>query len=567
MKRNILFLIFILVFGFIIIPNVYAQDDGVSKVTIIHNGESKDYNNIKTALDALQDGDTIKFLTDIVSKNYGTDEINKTVTIAKNVTVDFNNQKIGLPFVVDKNKTVTFITGPKEITIDNKPVITLEDGAKAIINGGTYKRLSYAPPMVLTKSNSKLEVNNVTLEFSKVFTIDGSNSKIDINNSNIKGNINGFIVTKEAIGNTVNITGGTFKGSYGILSMDAGAKNNTFNFNNVEELRDDLEIKGENNTVNYVDTVQLGASSDYAVSVFGTNNKFTVGGKSSLKAGLGAIYTNSDTATVIINGGTFGTEKERTGGNRLTPVILSRGAKEITINDGTITGQVGIVALKGNININGGTITATNTNKDFHTIHFTYQESYNDDTYKDFGEDIDFYGAAIIADGNDTNINIKSGLFNATTDESIVTTDEKANYSVSGGIYNKPFNEEFVVPNEVELKINDKDLWYVGKDAKNAVNEAKKNSNNKIEVLQGDLTIENAAVGLKVKNSGKGSVVVNGQTVETGKEISAKESPVKEITATTENPNTYDNILLLIVIMVISALGFAFVTKKLHSKI
>lgn len=71
----------------------------------------------------------------------------------------------------------------------------------------------------------------------------------------------------------------------------------------------------------------------------------------------------------------------------------------------------------------------------------------------------------------------------------------------------------------------------------------------------------------KVKNAGKCSVVVNGQTVETGKEISAKESPVKEITATTENPNTYDNILLLITIMVISALGFAFVTKKLHSKI
>lgn len=200
MKRNTLFLIFVFVFEFIIIPNVYAQDDEVSKVTITHNGQNQDYNNIKNALDALQDGDTIKFLTDIVSKNYGTDEINKAITIIKNATVDFNNQKIGLSFIVGETKTVTFITGPKEITIDNKPVITLEDGAKAIINGGIYKRLSYAPPMVLTKSNSKLEVNNVTLEFFKVFTIDGSNSKIDIKNSNIKGNINGFIVTKEAIG-------------------------------------------------------------------------------------------------------------------------------------------------------------------------------------------------------------------------------------------------------------------------------------------------------------------------------------------------------------------------------
>ena len=142
MKKFIKLFIFILTFGLFILPNVKAE---TMNVTVIHGGTEKNYEKIKDALTALQDGDTIKFLTEVKDSIYGTNELNKKVIIDKNVTVDFNNQKLHLPFVIDKGKNVTLLSGGQDIDQGSKPVISIQDGASVVVDGGTYTKRSYAP--------------------------------------------------------------------------------------------------------------------------------------------------------------------------------------------------------------------------------------------------------------------------------------------------------------------------------------------------------------------------------------------------------------------------------------
>lgn len=587
MKRILSILLIVIVFILFITPLVQAASV-TNCVTLTHDGSSIDYQYVDKALEAAQDGDTIKFLTKITDGNFESRDPNLKIILNNNLTVNLNDQTFSKSFIVGNGKTVTFVGGAKEDRNlgGTYPFFTVEDNANATVNGGTFDK-SYAPAMFCVKSNAILKINNVTSSSGNVIELAGEKSTVEIVDSNLTGSTKGFKVKGKE--NKVNITGGTFEGSYGIFDFEKNATNNTFNLNRLESLGDDIKIDGENNSVIVKDTNHRAAASDYAVTVVGNNNTYNVSGNSIVEAGLGAIYANSDTASIIIDNAELRTYNEKT--DRLTPVIFSRDAKEITINDGTITGQVGIVALGGNININGGTITATNTDPEKNIVQFARTATYEPGTYEDFGGNIDFYGAAVIANGDDTKVNITGGNFTAATDEAIVSaTDTSANYAVSGGIYNKPFDTSFVVPGKLELSIGkteDDKAWYVGEDAINAVEEAKKDSDNTIDVLTGDITINDAVVGLKVKNSGAGAVSVNEAVVESNQTITATKVPNKDLPTNptnpsnptnspkptspsentntneiSENPETGDNIATYIILLIIGSIGLVGLTKK-----
>ena len=571
MKKFIKLFIFVLTFGLFILPNVKAE---TINVTVIHDGTEKNYEKINAALNDLQDGDTIKFLTEVKDSIYGTNELNKKVIIDKNVTVDFNNQKVHLPFVVKNGSQVKFIGGVSSSGGTPNSPITIEDNAKVVVDGGKYL-VSYAPPLFKVLSNVTLEIMNITVN-GNFCELAGNNSILKVNNSKIESGRKGFIINGNK--NTVNVTGGTFKGMYGVTEFAESADGNIFNFDKVESLTTELEMKGSNNTVNIKDTLHRGAISDYAVKVLGTNNTYKVSGNSVVKGGYGAIFTDSETAKVIIDGGSIETYNEDTKWNRLTPVIVSKNSGNITINGGTITGQVGIAVFNGNVNINGGTITSTNTDKEKYNVF--YDSKYFDSSYDNliplgnFGKDINFYGASVITDNN-AKVTITGGNFNSATEETLVSVNNnKNNYSVSGGIYNHPFNQEFIIPDKLELKITNKEnsLWYVGNDALTAVESAKKDDANVIEVLQGNLNIMNAKVGLLVKNSGNGKVTVNEKNVEKGLTVAAEAMPEKPQTNSNtnnekdsnkeKNPKTKDDIYTWISIISTGIVGLSYTIKK-----
>ena len=89
--------------------------------------------------------------------------------------------------------------------------------------------------------------------------------------------------------------------------------------------------------------------------------------------------------------------------------------------------------------------------------------------------------------------------------------DQETNikFSVSGGTFSTQVKEEFVAEGVAEAKI--KDIYYVGSAIDSHIGSL--TDGDTIEVLTGDLTIDGVATGVIVKNSGKGTVTVDGQDV------------------------------------------------------
>ncbi len=529
-------------------------------IVITHNGEEKTYEDIYEAMDALQDGDTIKFLVGLTN-SYFKLKIGDSLKFDDDVTVDFNKQNLDYPIVVEDGATVKFINGVNQCK--PKPTFTFKDNTDITIDGGSY--ILDSGTVMNIGSNVNLKVNDATIWGSYIFNLQGSGATVDFDNVDVQANPRqAFVVGENAENNTVNINGGKVSSMYGILSFENTSKNNKFYFNDVEELGCDMTLKGENNSVVLNNVNHHAAQSDFAVEIKGINNSYTVNGNSSVEAGMGAIYTDSDTAKVVINGGTIRTHDEYTEYNRLTPVIISKQSKEIVINGGTIIGQVGILALGGNVKINGGSIIANNEDPDKYIVYSDYR-AFNPLLYN--SGPVDYYGASVIVDSDDAKVTVTGGNFSATTSETLVSVRDKVeNYSVSGGIYNKPFNEEFVVEDKVELTItnNDSKLWYVGTDALNAVEKSKTDATTIIDVLQGDLEINNAKAGVQVTNSSDGKVSVNGTSVEKGQTVVADPMP-EQTNDDIANADTSDNILLYILAAIVSIFGLIFCIKSAKS--
>lgn len=301
-----------------------------------------------------------------------------------------------------------------------------------------------------------------------------------------------------------------------------------------------VNLSGNNGNLNINETADVHNLFDWVIKVSGTNNTTDI--KGSAVGGYGGILVDSDSSTITINGGTVKGAGRTTSSlpNLISPAILAKNAKDITVNSGTVSGELGIVAYNGNININGGTISGTNEDESKTKIYYALRNPAGD--YPESN------GASVIVDneilGGNAKATITTGTFNAISGNSLVSkTNNASDFRVSGGIYNKVFNQEFVVPGKLELSITKQDnqLWYVGTDATTSVESSKNDNTAIIDVIQGDLTLEYAAEGLTVKNSGNGVVKANGVAVATGEQIIVTKQQENVDPGDGNNPNNPEN--------------------------
>lgn len=88
-----------------------------------------------------------------------------------------------------------------------------------------------------------------------------------------------------------------------------------------------------------------------------------------------------------------------------------------------------------------------------------------------------------------------------------------AKFEVSGGTFDKEVKAAYIVPGTTEAKV--KETYYVGQ---SAIMEqtGSLTSGDTVEVVTGDLALEDLPDGVTVKNNGQGTVTANGENVETG---------------------------------------------------
>ncbi len=485
----------------------YAAIMHVSVIKSDGSSDPKEFEKLQDAIDYAESGDTIKILE--ANYKFQTEQVN--ISGKQNLKFDFDNRSFEATLnITDSN--ITFLSGSYNFgTASN--IFNIESST-VTFDGGEYKLGNQSKSSIILGSNSKLIFDNgVKFQPTRPLAINGSNSELIIQNgSTLKGNP-GMSIVESAKNNTITVEEGSkLEGSGSDFDAITNFGNNsTFNING--DILYSLQFNGDNNTININKGSSISQRFVWPIELLGTNNTVNLNG-TDISFGLGGIFINSPSATLNIeNSNIHGVDPRYSYTNSIDPVIFAKQVKEINVKSGTLTGDLGIVAFDGNVNISGGTITATNTDPENYIIYdkstgrFVPTAEYTEDC-----------GAAVIIDNTQGETNAKAtitgGTFNVQTDETLVSIgDTTTDYSVSGGIYNKPFTEGFVLVGlaEISKKSGDETLYYVGKDAMEAMTSAK--SGDEIDVLCGDVTLDSLAKGVSIKNSGSGKVIVNGSEI------------------------------------------------------
>ncbi len=497
------------------------------------DGTENKYAKLQEAINAVEEGDTIK----ILDTDY---RFRETVTISgKNgIKFDFCGHEFEATLDIT-NSNITFLSGIYNSGYATT-IFNIKEGSTITFDGGQYKLGQNNKKIVLGSNSTAIFKNDVHFEGKSTVTVDGENSKVLVEDGYIKGNP-AIKVDSQATNTTISISKDSEvagNGSYYDGIEDKG-KQTTINIDGT--LTNTIHMEGEGGTLNLRPGSKVFNSSNWPLEILGNNNTINIT-DSTVKGGRGGILVDSSTTKINIENSTVEGLGTNYPANIVSPAIVAKSIEELNIKSGTIKGEIGIIALDGNVNIDGGQIIATNTDQEKYTVYTT--DSTNISEYRDIN------GAAVIIndeEGKDAKATITGGTFSAATDNSLISVGNKdTDYEVSGGIYNKPFNANFVVPEKLEItvgKTEDDKIWYVGNDANNIVEQAKKEKENIIDVLQGNLTIKNATTGLTLKNSGNGNVNVNGINVKTGEEvISEPEKVIKPQEGSTNNDknNTSD---------------------------
>lgn len=322
--------------------------------------------------------------------------------------------------------------------------------------------------------------------------------------------------------------GGASQGNVGKLTVEDGATVE----NGIYVTNKHATKAGEGSKLIVNGGTIIGKGSDFAVSGNGADTKYS---------------------TIIINGGTLISDQGA--------AIYHPQEGELKITGGTIKGAVPVVVRQGNpVSITGGKLIATETDEKEIRVGDAKGDS---DGFAKVPT-----GYTIIVDnkskgyGEDTTVSISGGEFEAKADKAFKSYDEDtelADFNVSGGAYNKPFEVGYIkAAGDAEVKIAD--TYYVGSDATKAIKKAAKNKNSVIEVIKGNVTVTGAVPGVTVVNSGEGNVSVNGMKVTAEDEVVVP-APAKE--DKDDTPNTGVDVFAVAgVILVISALGVVVLNKR-----
>ena len=288
-----------------------AADDDESKVkSIVANiNGTKYFETINEAVAAAKSNDTIKLLSDVT----------ESVEIAadKNITLDLNGKKLTNTdgkHTITNNGTLTIQDSSenKTGTVDNvshaRGALVNTDGAKAVLNGGAFKRSEEAG---IDQNNSGGNswytiANNGTIEINKGVTVENKGYF----SSNM---VTGYYNSPTGTGTpTIIINGGTFTGGVktvkvdecGVLVINDGTFTNEkysciMNWNKTT-------INGGTFTSQNDYSVLNGAWNENATGELRINDgTFTGDISGTIKVSYSDVYTGKITA---ISGGTFSTD-------------------------------------------------------------------------------------------------------------------------------------------------------------------------------------------------------------------------------------------------------------------
>ncbi len=375
----------------------------------------------------------------------------------------------------------------------------LKDAIDEVQNNETIKLLADHDYGEDTTDTNRIEIKdgkNITFDFngSKIIAskyeskyaavkVEGSGTKVTFTDSK---NNNGGIEHQKGSGALlidgaeVTITGGTYTSS--------GKSDDNKNYGAIANYNGTLTINGAN--------VLIKGS----VDVFGTKPSLTFvnGTIDSTSFAISGNGSETHDSTILIEGG-----KLTSTGNT---AIYHPQSGTLTITGGEITGKVGIVARQGTINVQGGTITGNGS------VDATYTTGDS--------ANILASGSAIIVDnkatgyGDNTVVKITGGVIKASSAVSNAISsygeEKTADYEVTGGEFNKKFNQVFIKGEDTaEVKLGSN--YYVGNDIEKAFENA--TAGDTIEVLQGNVKATDVVGGVIIKNSGDGEVTVNGVEV------------------------------------------------------
>lgn len=586
-KKGIAPFLLLIAVAIMLLPNICNADNGTaekmvnSSVSLSHGENITYYADINDAIKNIQAGDTIELINNGSQLN--------DVTIDKNMTLNLGTYQMGIINLKITNGADVKIIGQKQdknrgIIYNaqaNKSVIIIEEGTvtidgAAIQNTGASIQGTQTQMIKVGQNNSskqaKLIIKNKArlLADGNAIQTNGNNSTVDIESAElIEGHDYGIALNGN--GNILNIKGGDMiNGHHAAISAHNGSKNAKINISG-GKIINSVWVYGENPHLTMTGG-NIDCGSGYAMEVGGKDAIVDIKkGEIAGRRGSIAGYSGAVNSTINIEGGIIKTyiDKVNFGDGKKSAAIYLQNVGNLNIKGGTIEGEMGIVALNGKVNISGGTVTATGTGTG-EPFWDNESTAYN-------------LGVPVIVNntkGGSAKVTITGGKLNSTYEKSLLSYGNKAtDYSVSGGIYNHPFNSQFVVPNELEITITNQDetLWYVGQSALAALNNAKNDINNIIDVLQGNLTIEGAIEGLIVKNTGEGNVKVNDIVVETGKTVVAPKpkDPINsepnsnetEGNSTIEstsakNPKTSDSLISYLVTLLLSTICLVFTLKK-----
>ncbi len=319
------------------------------------------------------------------------DELNTCLSTANNICILSQDINLASTYIEITNEVTINLNGHNITGADSKTAIYVNSGNLTLTGNGTVK--------------SNIPNNGVVFLQSGTLNVKG--------NAKIENTDNGFAIISQS--STINI-------SENASIINSGTEGTG------------ISIDGSNSALNITGGT-ISATGD-AITVFGTNSNVTISG-GNIKAKYFAISGNGSqttNSTITIKGGNL----ESTD----SAAIYHPQEGTLTIEDGDITGKIGIVARQGTIDIKGGKITANGEEGQTAAI--------GDATEGDSNPQLPL-GTAVIVDNksegyssNPAKVKIEGGEFDTTADPVSSYGDTPTEIDVEGGKFNKPVPTTFI---------------------------------------------------------------------------------------------------------------------------
>lgn len=329
-------------------------------------------------------------------------------------TIEMLDNYSGSDWISYSNKDITLdLKGHSYSRSDSGAAIQVSRNGKFTlidtVGGGSFSA-SDGIGIETKAATAVININSGTVS-GTTYGISSDNGTVNVNNGTIKGGGESGIKTQSG---TITVSGGTITGgTVGILDY-ANAKAAT------------IIVSG-----GIISTTGTGTDSA-AISLQDNNSKLTVSGNAQLNGGHAGIVVFRE-ATVEVNGGAISGNSFGITGNGSTglggyTIVVNDGtitgtigiyhpnAGKVTITGGTISGTTGIYQKSGTLNITGGTITGTGIKADY---------SYN-------GNGANSTGDALVIDscnypGGAPTVSISGGSFKSTNNQAV------GGYTYNGG--------------------------------------------------------------------------------------------------------------------------------------